>query len=122
MNILQVNNVSKTFATETHEVPVLHGVCFDIEKGSRCSILGPSGSGKTTLLGLCAGLDRPTSGEIFLKDHPLHAASEDQLAEIRNREVGFVFQNFQLISVTQCLGECSGAAGASWRNGQAKAG
>lgn len=103
MNILQVNNVSKTFATETHEVPVLHGVCFDVEKGSRCSILGPSGSGKTTLLGLCAGLDRPSSGEIYLKDHPLHAASEDELAEIRNREVGFVFQNFQLIPSLNAL-------------------
>ncbi|MBC9890740.1 MAG: ATP-binding cassette domain-containing protein, partial [Opitutae bacterium] len=62
MNILQVKNVCKSFATETLEVPVLQNVCFDIEKGSRCSILGPSGSGKSTLLGLCAGLDRPTSG------------------------------------------------------------
>ncbi len=103
MKILRVKNVSKTFTTETHEVPVLQDVCFDIEKGSRCSILGPSGSGKTTLLGLCAGLDRPSSGEIFLNEHPLHEVSEDELAEIRNREVGFVFQNFQLIPSLNAL-------------------
>lgn len=103
MNILKVENVCKTFATETHEVPVLQNVCFEIEKGSRCSILGPSGSGKSTLLGLCAGLDRPTSGEIYLNGSPLHTASEDELAAIRNREVGFVFQNFQLIPSLNAL-------------------
>lgn len=82
---------------------VLQDVTFDIQAGSRCSILGPSGSGKTTLLGLCAGLDRPSSGEIFLNDHALHSSTEDELAEIRNQEVGFVFQNFQLIPSLNAL-------------------
>lgn len=103
MQILQVQNVFKTFTTESHEVPVLHDVSFSIEKGSRCSILGPSGSGKTTLLGLCAGLDRPTRGSILLNDHKLHESTEDELAEIRNQEVGFVFQNFQLIPSLSAL-------------------
>ena len=103
MNILQTEDVSKTFVTESHEVPVLRDVSFSIEQGSRCSILGPSGSGKTTLLGLCAGLDRPTHGRILLNGHALHEASEDELAEIRNQEVGFVFQNFQLIPSLSAL-------------------
>ena len=103
MNILQVDSVSKTFVTESHEVPVLLDVSFSIERGSRCSILGPSGSGKTTLLGLCAGLDRPTHGSILLNGHSLHESSEDELAEIRNQEVGFVFQNFQLIPSLSAL-------------------
>ena len=103
MSILQVQNVSKTFITESHEVPVLQDVNLSIEAKSKCSILGPSGSGKTTLLGLCAGLDRPTSGSIFLNDHALHESSEDELAQIRNQEVGFVFQNFQLIPSLSAL-------------------
>jgi putative ABC transport system ATP-binding protein len=103
MDILQVQNVFKTFITESHEVPVLRDVTFSIEQGSRCSILGPSGSGKTTLLGLCAGLDRPTGGSILLNGHALHESSEDELAEIRNLEVGFVFQNFQLIPSLSAL-------------------
>ncbi|MCZ6674236.1 MAG: ABC transporter ATP-binding protein [Verrucomicrobia bacterium] len=103
MTILQLQNVSKTFVTESHEVPVLRDVNLSIEAGSRCSILGPSGSGKTTLLGLCAGLDRPTQGSIHLNGHALHEATEDELAEIRNQEVGFVFQNFQLIPSLSAL-------------------
>lgn len=103
MSILQVQNVSKTFVMESHEVPVLLDVSFAIDAGSRCSILGPSGSGKTTLLGLCAGLDQPTRGSILLNGHALHQATEDELAEIRNQEVGFVFQNFQLIPSLSAL-------------------
>ena len=103
MNILQVQNVSKTFVTESHEVPVLLDVSLTIEEKSRCSILGPSWSGKTTLLGLCAGLDQPTRGSIHLNGHALHEASEDELARIRNQEVGLVFQNFQLIPSLSAL-------------------
>ena len=103
MSILQAQNVYKTFTTETHEVPVLQDVNLTIAEKSKCSILGPSGSGKTTLLGLCAGLDRPTSGSIQLNGHALHESTEDELAEIRNQEVGFVFQNFQLIPSLSAL-------------------
>jgi len=103
MSILQVQNVFKTFVTQSHEVPVLQNVNLTIEAKSKCSILGPSGSGKTTLLGLCAGLDRPTRGSIYLNGHALHESTEDELAEIRNQEVGFVFQNFQLIPSLSAL-------------------
>ena len=103
MSILQVQNVFKTFVTQSHEVPVLQNLNLTIEAKSKCSILGPSGSGKTTLLGLCAGLDRPTRGSIYLNGHALHGSTEDELAEIRNQEVGFVFQNFQLIPSLSAL-------------------
>lgn len=103
MSILQAQHVYKTFTTESHEVPVLQNVNLNIEAKSKCSILGPSGSGKTTLLGLCAGLDQPTSGSIHLNGHALHESSEDELAEIRNQEVGFVFQNFQLVPSLSAL-------------------
>ncbi len=71
--------------------------------GGTCSILGPSGSGKTTLLGLCAGLDRPTSGSVLLNGITLGEAGEDERARIRNEHVGFVFQNFQLIPTLTAL-------------------
>ena len=72
-------------------------------EGSRCAIVGPSGSGKTTLLGLCAGLDRPTSGSVSLNGVALNDLNEDELAQTRNQHVGFVFQTFQLISTLTAL-------------------
>lgn len=95
--ILEVRQLTKTYATGGGPLSVLREIDFALEAGATCSIVGPSGSGKTTLLGLCAGLDRPTSGTVVLAGHPLHAVGEDERARIRNREVGFVFQNFQLI-------------------------
>lgn len=76
---------------------------FSIAEGSTCSIVGPSGSGKTTLLGLCAGLDRPSSGTVRLNGTQLNSLDEDSLAELRNRHVGFVFQTFQLIPTLTAL-------------------
>ena len=78
-------------------------ISFSIAEGSTCSIVGPSGSGKTTLLGLCAGLDRPSSGTVKLNGIELNSLSEDDLAEIRNQHVGFVFQTFQLIPTLTAL-------------------
>jgi putative ABC transport system ATP-binding protein len=76
---------------------VLKDITFSLEPGGFLAILGPSGSGKTTLLGLLAGLDRPTSGQVFLDGQELGALSEDERARIRGEKVGFVFQAFQLI-------------------------
>jgi putative ABC transport system ATP-binding protein len=77
---------------------VLDRVDLIIDSGEFVAILGPSGSGKSTLLGLAAGLDRPTSGEVWLDGEPVHSLSEDALALLRRRKVGFVFQSFQLLS------------------------
>ncbi|MEX0769550.1 MAG: ABC transporter ATP-binding protein [Balneolaceae bacterium] len=96
-SILQVRDLTKTYLNGGKSLTVLDQVTFAIEPGISCAVVGPSGSGKTTLLGLCAGLDQPTSGEVFLKGERLNPLSEDQLARIRNRHIGFVFQSFQLI-------------------------
>ena len=82
---------------------MLKDISFVLPQGATCSILGPSGSGKTTLLGLCAGLDRPTSGSVLLNGITLGEAGEDERARIRNEHVGFVFQNFQLIPTLTAL-------------------
>ena len=77
---------------------ILDSIDLEIAKGDSVAILGPSGSGKSTLLALMAGLDRPTEGEIFLDGTPIHDLSEDDLARLRRRKVGFVFQSFQLLA------------------------
>jgi putative ABC transport system ATP-binding protein len=95
--ILRVHQVSKVYQNGTGVLTVLNDISFSLVIGATCAIVGPSGSGKTTLLGLCAGLDRPTSGSVILQDHQLNGLSEDELATVRNTYVGFVFQSFQLI-------------------------
>ena len=82
---------------------MLKEVSFEIGAGASLAIVGPSGSGKTTLLGLCAGLDRPTGGEVVLAGQPIGALDEDARALARNAHVGFVFQNFQLIPTLTAL-------------------
>jgi len=97
MPILEIKDITKTYESGTKKLTVLNSISFSIEKGITCAIVGPSGSGKTTLLGLCAGLDAPTAGSVILHGHHLENLTEDRLAEIRNRHIGFVFQSFQLI-------------------------
>src|SRR5438445_3150506 len=101
--ILSVRNISKTYKSGDRTLTVLDNIQFSVEAGSTLSIIGPSGSGKTTLLGLCAGLDRPSSGTVILHGHSLHLLSEDALAVLRNTYVGFVFQTFQLIPTLTAL-------------------
>ncbi|MDH5474319.1 MAG: ABC transporter ATP-binding protein [Cyclobacteriaceae bacterium] len=101
--ILEVNKISKTFRSGTNVLKVLDDVTFSIKEGETMAIVGPSGSGKTTLLGLCAGLDVPTDGEVLLTDLKLNALNEDDRAYVRNRHVGFVFQNFQLLPTLTAL-------------------
>lgn len=102
-SILEVTNLTQKFRSGEKELTVLDHVNFSVEKGTTCSIVGPSGSGKTTLLGLCAGLDRPTTGEVILNNVKLGPLSEDQRADVRNKHVGFVFQTFQLVPTLTAL-------------------
>lgn len=95
--ILSLQNVTKKYKSGSDFLTVLDDINISVETGSTLSIVGPSGSGKTTLLGLCAGLDKPTSGSVELRQNKLESLNEDQLAFIRNRYVGFIFQNFQLL-------------------------
>ena len=95
--MLSLRGVGKTYQSGGQPLTVLRGIDLDVAAGARCAIVGPSGSGKTTLLGLCAGLDRPTEGMVQLAGHDLSAMDEDGLAELRNAQVGFVFQSFQLL-------------------------
>tara|TARA_Y100001949_G_scaffold116438_1_gene98971 strand:- start:287 stop:955 length:669 start_codon:yes stop_codon:yes gene_type:complete len=101
--ILEVSGLTKSFKSGTREITVLDNISFDLEEGKSMSIIGPSGSGKTTLLGLCAGLDRASQGSVALDNIVLNKLSEDELAQLRNQEVGFIFQNFQLIPTLTAL-------------------
>lgn len=102
-NILQVNNLTREFKSGSKILTVVNDISFGIEEGTSCAIVGPSGSGKTTLLGLCAGLDRPTSGDVILQGIKLNPLSEDERASVRNKHVGFVFQTFQLVPTLTAL-------------------
>lgn len=102
-NILQLEHVAKVYRSGSRELKVLDDINFSVEAGATLSIVGPSGSGKTTLLGLCAGLDRATSGSVELNGIRLNNLNEDQLADVRNRYVGFIFQNFQLLPTLTAL-------------------
>lgn len=101
--ILDIKNVSKIYQSGNHSLTVLNDINFSISKGESVAITGPSGSGKTTLLGLCAGLDRSTSGSVILSGVALDDLNEDQRAAVRNQYVGFIFQNFQLLPTLTAL-------------------
>ena len=102
-NILKIDELEKTYTSGSKKLTVLKNISFDVEKGSIFSIVGPSGSGKTTLLGLCAGLDFPSAGNIELCGSRLQDLNEDERALLRNKEVGFIFQNFQLLPTLTAL-------------------
>lgn len=95
--MIQLSNVSKTVTSGSEQLTILHSLDLQIPRGQFVSVIGPSGSGKSTLLGLIAGLDAPTTGSIKLDGHDITAMSEDELAELRGRLVGFIFQSFHLI-------------------------
>ena len=101
--VLQAENLTKIYRSADKELTVLDNVSFSVEQGSSIAIIGPSGRGKTTLLGLCAGLDTASSGTISLMNFKLNAIDEDDRAYLRNQFVGFVFQNFQLLSTLTAL-------------------
>ena len=102
-SLLDVQNISKVYHSGTTSLTVLREVSFVLEFGTTCALVGPSGSGKTTLLGVCAGLDRPTTGTVRLDGVDLNSLDEEALAALRSTTVGFVFQTFQLIPTLTAL-------------------
>jgi len=101
--ILSIQNLSKTYQSNGKTLTVLDHISFEVNTGDALAIVGPSGSGKTTLLGLCAGLDRSSSGVVELNGIRLDDLNEDARAQVRNQHVGFIFQNFQLLPTLTAL-------------------
>ena len=99
MEILRVEHLSKIYGKGENEVRALDDVSFSIEKGQFVAIIGPSGSGKSTLLHILGGVDRPTAGKVFLEGQDVFAQNEDQLAIFRRRQVGLIYQFYNLIPV-----------------------
>ncbi|MHA1895439.1 MAG: ABC transporter ATP-binding protein, partial [Candidatus Helarchaeota archaeon] len=97
--VLEVKNVSKKYFLGKNEVNALDGISFDVKEGELISIMGPSGSGKTTLLNLIGALDAPTTGKIIINYKDLSKMNDSQLTKLRLRDVGFVFQFYNLIPV-----------------------
>jgi len=101
--VISVRNLVKTYIVGEVEVRALRGVSIDVQEGEFVAVTGPSGSGKSTLMHILGCLDRPTSGQYILDGQDVSQMSKDQLAEVRNKKIGFVFQGFNLLSRTSAL-------------------
>jgi putative ABC transport system ATP-binding protein len=101
--IIKTNNIKRVFEVGSETVHALKGINLNVESGEFISIMGPSGSGKTTLMNIIGCLDTPSSGEYFLNNQLVNDLNEDQLAIIRNKEIGFVFQSFHLLAKNSAL-------------------
>ena len=101
--IIRIENLKRDFTVGSETVHALRGVTFDIEEGSYVTIMGSSGSGKSTLLNLLGCLDTPTSGEYYLDDVPVRSMNSNQRATLRNRKIGFIFQNYNLLPKTTAV-------------------
>ena len=101
--IIEARNLSKKVIFNDQEIVILDDISLKVSAASSLAVIGPSGSGKSTLLGVLAGLDSPTSGEIYINQKPLHNLSEDARAKIRKDSVAFVFQNFELLAGLNAL-------------------
>ena len=99
MEILRVENLTKVYGKGENEVRALDGVSFSVEKGAFVAVIGPSGSGKSTLLHILGGVDRPTGGKVFMDGKDVYAQNEEQLAIFRRRQVGLIYQFYNLIPV-----------------------
>lgn len=101
--IIKISDLRKIYQMGQTEVHALAGVSFDIMENEYIAIMGPSGSGKSTLMNMIGCLDTPTSGEYILNGNKVSQMDDAELAEVRNREIGFVFQTFNLLPRTTCL-------------------
>ena len=99
MEILKVENLRKTYGTGENQVHALDGVSFSVNKGEFIAIIGPSGSGKSTLIHILGGVDKPTSGKVYMNGNDVYAQNDEQLAIFRRREVGLIYQFYNLIPV-----------------------
>lgn len=101
--IIDMKQINKGYMLGAERVPVLKNVDFGVEKGEFVAILGPSGSGKTTLMNIIGCMDVADSGEYYLDGQPIHSMTEKQMGTVRNKEIGFIFQNYQLIPTYDIL-------------------
>ncbi|MED3501396.1 MULTISPECIES: ABC transporter ATP-binding protein [Brevibacillus] len=101
--VIQIEGLKKQYQIGDQEILALRGVSLTIEEGDFVAIMGPSGSGKSSMMNVIGCLDKPTAGEFYLDGHPVSEAHDDELAEIRNQKIGFVFQNFNLLPRTTAV-------------------
>lgn len=101
--VIQMEELRKRYQIGDQEIQALRGVSLSIETGDFVAIMGPSGSGKSSMMNVIGCLDKPTSGEFYLDGYPVSQAHDDELAEIRNQKIGFVFQNFNLLPRTTAV-------------------
>ena len=102
-SVIDIQGITKTYVNGKLTVPVLHGIDLQVQKGDFVSIMGPSGSGKSTFMNILGCLDRPTSGSYCLNGNEVANLSDDELAYVRNKEIGFVFQSFNLLTKLTAL-------------------
>ena len=114
MEILRVENLCKIYDKGKNEVKALDNISFSVNKGEFIAIIGPSGSGKSTLLHLLGGVDKPTSGKVFMNDQDVYVQNDEQLAIFRRRQVGLIYQFYNLIPILNVVENITLPLTAKW--------